>query len=154
MMKRGRRAFFLVAIAGASCSTGSRPISEPFCPAGPVARNALVAADPDADEPVAGSDDRARVETLERAAQELMDQKKATPMDTLRGQLERSQCSLRLARPSRRRLTPAEIYERCRSSVLIVGGVSVRAVQALARRRHDRVSRQRVGGVCDQLPRR
>jgi serine protease Do len=58
-----------------------------------------------------------------RGATTLMRENRTAKMATLVPQLERKQCSLALARPSRRALTPAEIYAKRRASVLLVCAV-------------------------------
>jgi hypothetical protein len=52
-----------------------------------------------------------------------MDGRKTTPMEDLVSGLSRKSCDVRLARPSGKPLAPGELYERCKKSVLVMGGV-------------------------------
>lgn len=68
-------------------------------------------------------EDHARLKDLARQAESLMRAGTTAPLAELRKQLDRKRCALRLARPSRRRLTPAEIYRARAGGVLILGTV-------------------------------
>jgi S1-C subfamily serine protease len=69
------------------------------------------------------SDDQRRIRDLEKAAGEMIDRRTATPVAKLIRQLDRGQCDLRLSKPSPSRMTPSQIYEQCKPSVLIVAGI-------------------------------
>jgi len=66
-------------------------------------------------------DDMARKKKIEQAAEVIMKSNKFTPLATLIKQLARKQCSVRLPSPGNRTMTPAEIYSRYRSGVLVCG---------------------------------
>ena len=60
-------------------------------------------------------------EELQRRLAALRREGKSTPIDTLHEQLRRQHCTLKLPPPPTQRLSPEEIYRRCRPSVVVMG---------------------------------
>jgi len=77
----------------------------------------------DARAPAGVIDDLRIIRTLEVQAARLMDARKTTPTEDLISDLSRRSCDVRLARPSGKPLPPEELYERCKKSVLVMGGL-------------------------------
>jgi len=76
-----------------------------------------------ASEPPAEGDDHSRIHALEQAIPDMLERGTARPMADLIRQLRRRQCAVQLTAPSDRKMTPREIYEQCKPSVLIVAGI-------------------------------
>jgi len=117
--------------AAASCTAPTppprpAPVAQPYPPS-PAPRPVVVSVPPLPPAAVASApaiiNDHALIEALERSAPKLVSEGKVVPLAELRPQLGRKQCSLRLLQPSAQRLTPAQVYEQCRSSVLVIGGL-------------------------------
>jgi len=68
-------------------------------------------------------DDYALYNRLLRAAGRLAEGDKVTPLEDLRAQLDRPRCALSLANAPTRTMTPSDVYDRYRQSVLVLGGV-------------------------------
>jgi len=68
-------------------------------------------------------DDHARLKDLSIKAARLAKAKKTVPFETLSKQLARKQCTLALPALSKKQMTPAEIYRKRISGVLVVGGL-------------------------------
>ena len=68
-------------------------------------------------------DDHGRMRDLIAEATKLINNKKATPIETLIKQLKRGKCSLKLPARSKRKLTRPELYRRNVAGVLIVSGL-------------------------------
>ena len=68
-------------------------------------------------------DDMRILRSLETLAQRLLDGGKTTPMAELISQLSRTSCDVRLAKPSAGPLAPADHYERCKKSVLVLASL-------------------------------
>jgi len=64
-----------------------------------------------------------RTRALTDGLASLLDAGRTVDMKTLIGQLDRRSCRLALAPPTGERLTPAEIYQRRRDAVVVVGGI-------------------------------
>jgi serine protease Do len=60
---------------------------------------------------------------LEVEANKLYEADKTTPIKTLIAQLKNTRCDVDLARPSGQRLTAADIYTRCKDSVVVMGSL-------------------------------
>lgn len=73
--------------------------------------------------PSAVIDDWGLFNRLARSGGRLAEGKTVTPLEDLRAQLDRSRCVLTLTKPQARTMTPSEIYDRYRQSVLVLGGV-------------------------------
>lgn len=69
--------------------------------------------------PAAIDDDKV-FRSLETQANKLIEDGKTVPMADLVAQLGRLECTAALAKPSGKPLAPADLYERCRKSVLIM----------------------------------
>ena len=68
-------------------------------------------------------DDARILRSLDTQAARLMDGGDTTPTKDLISQLGRTKCDVRLATPSGKPLAAAEVYERCKKSVLVMGSV-------------------------------
>jgi serine protease Do len=68
-------------------------------------------------------DDATLYRNLEVMGTKLVDSGKATPMKDLVDQLSRTRCDLKLVKPSGKPLAGTELYDRCKASVCIMGGI-------------------------------
>ncbi|MCD4824772.1 MAG: serine protease [Phycisphaerae bacterium] len=68
-------------------------------------------------------DDDQRFKKLSAETTRLLSIKRYTPIADLRRQLKRKQVRLRLPLPGRRKLTPAQLYTKCKKSVLVIASV-------------------------------
>jgi S1-C subfamily serine protease len=66
-------------------------------------------------------DDAQIARSLEAEANKLFDAGKTTPMKDLMTQLKNAKCDVTLAKPSGKHLSAAQVYERCRDSVVVMG---------------------------------
>ncbi len=113
--------FLLAAVLGAGCGAARAPAC-----IGDEARaepREQVAADPAGEAEAA--DDQRLEDRLRRQAEEMFEAKKTVPMATLVKQLDRRECRLTLAPAPAQRVTAAELYERARGSVLVMGRLYV-----------------------------
>jgi hypothetical protein len=89
--------------------------------AGPAARVAPEPAAPQVKPAVI--DDLEIVRAMETEGTTLFDSGKTVPMKDLVSQLNRTSCDVTLTRPSGVPLDTAQVYERCKASVLVMGGL-------------------------------
>ena len=68
-------------------------------------------------------DDRVIESKLTEEGRKYIDAGAGLRRDQLADQLKRRECTVRLPRPARHPLTPSELYDQCRASVVIVGGI-------------------------------
>jgi len=111
---------YVAAIAG--CSSWRMAMHKAF-PSPAAARLATAEPAEHHAEPPAEGDDHSRIHDLEQAAQDLIGRGMTRPAGDLIKQLRRRQCTIQLPAPSDRKMTPSEIYDRYKPSVLIVAGI-------------------------------
>jgi len=122
-MKVGPRILLLAALAMMGCEpTQSVMRPRPHAPSGGPGSSVTPPRPYAPARAPAKIDDHSLRQRLERAAHKLIAQGKTTPLAALIKQLDRKQCVLRLPRLAAYKMTPRQIYDQKRQSVLVVAG--------------------------------